>query len=297
MARDPAAGSIQQAAPRPVWGRPASPATPERRPATLAERLRAIEHPVWFEARFDDGIISGWLPDREITLGRRIVALGQIHRMRGRPTSEVQLSDGTRLTGPFDGLRHLAVTIGEEPQSLDLSRATEILFATPSRDTGKPALDATVRGEFPSPLPSSQPVNSVHFLRYPGWDIPQASLPDEPPGELVLEAESQESLRITLQVRLPGQSWSSTRCRFELRAPFARDLGVGHYTIPDAAVSFWEPFGTGSDVQTAGSFVVWVLERSEGKVNRLAIDFLLHLSNQGRQETWCGQIRRNASFR
>ena len=81
-------------------------------------------------------------------------------------------------------------------------------------------------------------------------------------------------------------------------------------------------------VKATGRFVVWEFERSgdngsraatknfrvrEGKlefdrggirfdgcldnVNRLAIDFVLHLSHPSLHQTWRGQIRHNSSFR
>jgi hypothetical protein len=319
-ARNAPAGSIRQAAPRQGRDRPASPTTPEGGPATLAERLRAVtvKEPVWLVAWYDDGIVSGSFQDREITLGRRAVKLSQVRRVRGGPATDVEMSDGTRISGHFDDLRQIVVTIGNGPHSLDLTRAAEVLFVTPHKDTGT-ALDATLRGEFPCPFPSSQPVTSAHIFMYHGHVAPRAR-PKEAHGDLYLEADTKSSLFVALQETNPLLA-------FQIRAPVGKNFGVGDYTIPEAAATCW-PMRYGQvSVEATGRFVVWEFQRRgdegsrvaaksfrvrEGKleferlmrfdgsvdnVSRLAIDFVLHLRFLGQYETWCGQIRHNSSFR
>jgi hypothetical protein len=318
---DAPAGSVRQAAPRRGPDRPSSPTDSKWGPATLAERLRsvAVKEPVWLVAWYEDGIVSGLLPDQEITLGRRAVKLSQVRRVRGGPATDVELSDGTRISGHFDDLRQIVVTIGNGPHSLDLTRAAEVLFMTPHKDTGT-ALDATLRGEFPCPLPSSQPVTSAHIFMYSGHVVPRAR-PQEAQGRLYLEADTKSSLFVALQNPNPLLA-------FQVRAPVGKNFGVGDYTIPEAAATCW-PMRYGQvSVEATGRFVVWEFERSgdegariaaknfrvrEGKleferglmtfdssvdnVGRLAIDFVLHLRYLGLYETWCGQIRHNSSFR
>ena len=162
----------------------ASPIAAVQAPATLAQRLRAVKDPVWLVAWFEDGIVSGLLEDREITLGRRVVKLSQLRRVRGWPATDVEMSDGTRLSGHFDELPRIVVTIGNGSHSLDLTRTAEAMFVTPYNNTGT-TLDATLRGEFPCPLPSSQPVTSAHIFVFP---------PKEVAGKLFLEADTKSSL-------------------------------------------------------------------------------------------------------
>jgi len=152
-ARDVAKGSNRQA--RPPQSRdtlaPSTdpPTSSAKRPATLAERLRARDAAVWVEVKYDDGSVYGSLQDREVQLGRRAVKLRQIRRLRGGPQPEVELSDGTRLAGRFEDLRQLVVTIGEVPHSLDLTYAVEVLFTTPYVEPKTPVLDATIRDTAP----------------------------------------------------------------------------------------------------------------------------------------------------
>jgi hypothetical protein len=132
---------------------PINPARATSQPTTLAERLRAIkaagDAAVWVEARYDDGSVYGSLQDREVKLGRRAVKLRQIRHLRGGPTPEVELSDGTRLAGQFADLRQLIVTIGETPHPLDLTHAVEVIFTTSYVEAQAPVVDTTVRGTGP----------------------------------------------------------------------------------------------------------------------------------------------------
>ncbi len=280
----------------------AGPSRSSQAGPTLADRLRArksaSESAVWIEVRYDDGSVEGWLQDREVTLGRRVVRLGQIRRLHHRPEPEVELSDGTRVEGRFDDLRQVVMMIGGEPHPLDLTRATEVVFANLDGDARRAGLDATIRGVFPSPMPSPSPVNSVQVVTFPGWDLPGQTPPAEQTGTLEIDGSSESSIRIALRARVRGYGHQGyPGWRLQLGAPFGRDFGVGEYELPDATAMDWMPPGGCKDVKTAGKFVVWEFERNGGKVNRLAIDFLLRVACDGRRETWCGQVRHNSSFR
>ena len=152
-ARDLANGPGRQASPSQGRGGLApsaiTPTPAEKRPATLAERLRIKNAAVWVEVRYDDGLVYGSLQDREVQLGRRAAKLRQIRRLRGGPQAEVELTDGTRLAGFFEDLRQLDVKIGEVPHSLDLTQAVEVLFTTPYVEPKSPLADATVRDTAP----------------------------------------------------------------------------------------------------------------------------------------------------
>jgi hypothetical protein len=278
---------------------PADPARSRQDGPTLAERLRAMkaagESAVWIEVRYDDGSVEGWLEDREITLGRRVVRLGQIRRLRLRPEPEVELNDGTRVEGPFEDLRQVVVTIGGQPHPLDLTRAAEVVFAIPYKDARRPGLEATIQGAFPFPKPSPTPVTSVQVVTFPGWDLPGRIPPTEQTGEMEIDGSNESGIRIALMVR--QRPYRVPRWNLQLGAPFGREFGVGEYEVPDATATDWIPSGGCQNAIPAGNFVVWEFERARGKVNRLAIDFLLRSACEGRRETCCGRIRYQSSFR
>jgi hypothetical protein len=127
----------------------ASPTAPVSEPATLAERLRANNDILWVEVKYDDGSVYGWSQDRQIELGRRAVKLRQIRRLRWGPKAEVELSDGTRLEGQFEDLRHLVVVVGEASHPLDLRHAAEVIFTTSYVEAPTPAADKTIRSAYP----------------------------------------------------------------------------------------------------------------------------------------------------
>jgi hypothetical protein len=286
----------------PAWEHPALVArrsgSSEKRP-TLAERLRAIKakagSAVWVEARYDSGSVAGWLPDREIMLGGRIAPLGQIRRLRWSTEAEVELSEGTRVKGRFEDLRRVDLTIGGEPHSLDLTRATEVVFVGPE-EAERPDLDAMRCGVFPMPARSPEPFTAAQIITFSGWDLPGTRAAAGPLGQLEVGAPDESSIRIALTVengRFPRKpAWS-----VQLAAPPGREFGAGDYVIPDAAVTDWMLFNGCHNPELTGKFVVWEFERNGDRANRLAIDFLLRVACEGRRETWCGRIRYHSSFR
>ncbi len=304
-ARDVATGSNRQA--RPPQSRDGlassadSPTSPQMRPATLAERLRAIkaagEAAVWLEVRYDDGSVTGWLQDHDVEIGRRRVKLSQIRRLTFRPKPGVELSDGVRVEGKFESLQEIAMTIGGTPHRLDLSRAVEVLIAAPYKDIGKPGPDALLRGIFADPLPSNSGLTSATIVSFPGSAFQGTTTPSEKDYVVSDVDHSGSGVSLSLKLRTMAHLPYVRGGSVELGAPFGQEFGVSEYETPLAAATFLNLIDGCPKLDTPGRFVVWEYERNGDKINRLAIDFYLHVSCTTRNETWCGRIRYNSSFR
>jgi hypothetical protein len=260
----------------------------------------ANETAVRFEVRYEDGSLSGWLPDREVVLGHRRVKLSQLRRLTYRPKPEVELSEGTKVEGTPEEHKEIELQLGEKRHRLDLSRAIETIFVAPYQDPRKPCLDALLLGVFVDPPPSDSPVNSALLVSFPDRVFSGAASPAEQDFALTGVEPTNSGVKLTFKQsfrvheRLSGGGWN-----VELAVPFGEEFGVGDYESPPAVAAFVNLIDLGGlfRLDTPGRFVVWELERNGDKITRLAVDFRLHVSCKDRNETWCGKIRFNSLYR
>jgi hypothetical protein len=82
--------------------------------------------PLRLVAQFDNGSLNGTMADRALKVGEQTIKFSEIHSIQLRPKSRAQLLNGKWLEGPISGLDAVAIRLGGQSLSVDLSKSMEV---------------------------------------------------------------------------------------------------------------------------------------------------------------------------
>jgi hypothetical protein len=189
-------------------------------------------------ARFGSGIVAGAADDVEFGVGAKPVRLSAVRRIEFQPKPRVVLADGrTVMEGEITGLKTVAVTVGGQRLTLDLSGAevqvhqaaavsvvTATVVATAGgKEVARVTTPVAVRGAGRAPAadPSAAAGLDAVIVGLPGSGCPGRagwSGGAWPPSSARRTCHTWASSRTSLWATLPpGRSWwtasSSTRSR------------------------------------------------------------------------------------
>jgi hypothetical protein len=82
--------------------------------------------PLRLVARFDNGSLNATAADQTVSVADQTIKLSDIHSIQLQPKSRVMLRNGKPIEGPVSRLDAVAVQLGEQSLSVDLSKSMEV---------------------------------------------------------------------------------------------------------------------------------------------------------------------------
>ncbi|MBA4066264.1 MAG: hypothetical protein C0501_21620 [Isosphaera sp.] len=247
------------------------------------------------EVRFPDGTVAAEAEDRAFKVGADTVKLGEVRTLRLGARAVAVLGTGKTVEGPLSDPGALTVLLGGRPVELKLAGAAEVRVV-PAADqnrvgctviaraggkevgrleqlvyvegTVRATLEALRDGKFHKPLPAAAPATYLKSVSSKGDYIGQGKSYSYEGAELKVDGSA---ALVTVNV----DGWN-----VQFAPPRGGALKVGEYDgakrypfNDDSPGLSYVGHGRGSN-QVGGKFVVWELEVKDGKIAKLAIDFI-----------------------
>lgn len=275
-----------------------------------------------FRARvvLPDGPREGFVADRDFAFGTRKTSLGKVRRIEFGPIPTVLFRDGATRQGALDGLASLPLQVGEAVQEIPLDRATalELSPAVPrlgiscfceasyqgrlvglrggrirlratEGDSLDRLLDWNVGGEHVEPPRAEKPHTRFRIVGTPGDPFTEGKSFD-------FEGDDVRPYVTPQLGEVKAGAWT---VRF--RPWYGQSLGVEAYTpaigpFTDRRNHLLEFAAEGKPKSppTSGSFRVWEIEFADGKLAKLAVDFVVRPGRDGPPAV--GLIRWNSTY-
>jgi hypothetical protein len=267
------------------------------------------------EVRYPDGTVAAEAADRAFQVGAAAVKLSELSALRPGPKGAAVLAGGKTVEGPLTDPGALTVHLGGRPVELSLAGAAEVRVvpaadrnrvgcAVVARAGGKEVgrheqvvyVEGTVRatlealkdGKFHKPLPAAAPATYLKSVSTKGDYIGQGKAYSYEGAELKVDGSA-----ALVSVNVDG--WN-----VQFAPPRGGALKAGEYDgakrypfNDDSPGLSYTGHGRGSN-QVGGKFVVWELEVKDGKIAKLAIDFIYRSEVTG--PPLYGMLRYNSTF-
>jgi hypothetical protein len=263
------------------------PATPKV--ATSVPRPRELVSWAWaptptgpprvlIRVKYDDGSVSGLIDDRDVRVGTRVFKLSHLRRWQRRGKNVVEAAEGPPIEGTVVGLDVATVKVGGRDVGVDLAGAVDLFFEASSDLTPVADLEQIREHRYFRPFHSPTPVFAVRAYAFD---------------------EAQPNKRTDIYLNTEP---SDFHVGFDL--PFFAGKGSEALWVQATHARPRSPFNQTSRFSDSegrmpaigevcqgpgGEFVMWELERSGPRVDRLALDF------NGRMGP--AMIRHNSSFK
>lgn len=267
------------------------------------------------EVEFADGAVKGIVKDQSFQVGDQESKLSQVEHLKIGEKAELKLNDRRTFEGELAGMKELSLSVGGQTVNLKLEKATGIRVNSDAagatttctvvaklegdeigranavvylQGRARPSMEAIKEGKFIRPARCAVPVTYLKFESSKGDYIGQGRNYSYRNQEVVFSRNSSvaEVSAGGWNLRFAGPNRTPVTVGEHLNAiryPFNKE-------VPGISIS---GHGRGCN-QIAGKFVVWELEEVDGKLVRLAVDFLQRC--EGRGPPLYGMLRVNSTY-
>jgi hypothetical protein len=265
--------------PGPLPPKAAAPAPRPREPVSWGWAPTSTGRPrVLMRVEYDDGAVSSLIDDRDVRVGTRAFKLSHLRRWRRRGKNLVEAAEGQPIEGTVVGLDVATVKVGGREVGVDLAGAVDLFFEAPSDLTPVADLEQIRKHRYFRPFHSPTPAFAVRAYAFD---------------------EAQPNKRTDIYLNTEPNDF-----HVEFGLPFFAGKGAEALWVEATHVRPRSPFNVTSRFSDSegrmpaigevcrgpgGEFVIWELERSGPRVDRLALDFLGGMGP--------AMVRHNSSFK
>ncbi len=288
--------------PPPVTPKVAVPVTPNVPPpatpkvATPVPRPRELVSWAWaptstgpprvlMRVKYDDGSVSSLIDDRDVRVGTRVFKLSHLRRWQRRGKNVVEAAEGPPIEGTVVGLDVATVKVAGREVGVDLAGAVDLFFEAPSDLTPVADLEQIGKHRYSRPFHSPTPVFAVRGYAFD----------DAQPNKRTDIYLNTESRHFHVGFDLPFFAGRGSEA-LEMHA--THDFPRSPFKSPsrfESSKGGMPAIGEVCQGLRGGEFVIWELERSGPRVDRLALDFFGAMGLHG--VAGPAMIRHNSSFK